>query len=270
MRRSGANAVPESITLGRVRLDRITADELVDIVFARLAAGRGGQIITPNLDILQQCDEHASTAELIAAADLSVADGVPLLWLAQLAGSPLPGRVAGSDLVWSLAERAAKEGRSIFLLGGDEGVAGAARRILESRFPGLAIGGIASPRVSFPPTQGELAEVGRVLAEAAPDLVYCAFGTPKQERLAAELAPSFPRTWFLGCGASLSFIAGHRRRAPVLLQRLGLEWLFRMLEEPGRLARRYLGRNLPYLVLRAAPRALAQRLGHRAAREGNP
>jgi N-acetylglucosaminyldiphosphoundecaprenol N-acetyl-beta-D-mannosaminyltransferase len=86
------------------------------------------------------------------------------------------------------------------------------------------------------------------VASAAPDLVYCAFGSPKEQEIADALAPEFPGTWWLGCGISLSFVAGELRRAPAFMQRAGLEWLHRMAQEPARLAERYLGRNLPFLA----------------------
>jgi N-acetylglucosaminyldiphosphoundecaprenol N-acetyl-beta-D-mannosaminyltransferase len=251
----------ETVQIGELRLARVTPAEVVETVFAGLREGRGGTLVTPNLDILQLCSERAETAALFNGASLAVADGMPLLWLARLAGRPLPARVAGSDLVWLLAERAAREGRSLFLLGGDEGVAPLAQRALERRYPGLRVAGVASPRVSFPPTAQQLKDLCEVLTAASPDVVYCAFGAPKQEQIAAELAGEFPHTWFIACGASLSFIAGHRNRAPRLVQRMGLEWLHRMLDEPGRLARRYLLRNLPYLLASAVPRALRGRFG---------
>lgn len=249
----------EAVQVGVLRLASATPSAVVEAVFGALRAGRGGTLVTPNLDILQLATQGAETAALFNGATLSVADGVPLLWLARIAGNPLPGRVAGSDLVWLLAERAAQEGRTLFLLGGDDGVALAAKRRLEQRFPRLRILGCAAPRVSLPPTPEQLGELRAAFRPTEPDLVYCAFGSPKQERLAAELAAEFPRTWFLGCGASLSFVAGHRSRAPRWLQRLGLEWLYRLFEEPGRLARRYLLRNLPFLIASAAPHALRQR-----------
>jgi N-acetylglucosaminyldiphosphoundecaprenol N-acetyl-beta-D-mannosaminyltransferase len=255
----GRDGVFETVQVGDLRLARATSAQVVETVFAALRAGRGGTLVTPNLDILQLCSESAEAASLFNGASLVVADGMPVLWLARLAGHSLPGRVAGSDLVWALAEHAARERRSIFLLGGDDGVAAQAKRALELRFQGLRVVGFAAPRVDLLPTPTQVSEVRDLLAAAKPDLVYCAFGSPKQERLAAALAAEFPSTWFLGCGAALSFIAGHRSRAPRIVQRLGLEWAHRILEEPGRLSRRYLLRNLPYLLANAAPRALRER-----------
>jgi N-acetylglucosaminyldiphosphoundecaprenol N-acetyl-beta-D-mannosaminyltransferase len=154
--------------------------------------------------------------------------------------------VAGSDLVWLLAERAAGEGRRLYLLGGDDGVAERAASKLRAHAPNLEIAGTSSPRISMPPTEAELAPIRLQLQETQPDLVFAAFGAPKQEYLAEALREDFPRIWWLGCGISLSFITGEIRRAPDWMQRTGLEWIHRLGQEPRRLAWRYLRRNLPF------------------------
>jgi len=252
--------------VGALTLHRATRAQVVDAVFAALARGEGGSVVTANLDFVQRAVEEPELAELYGRATLRVADGMPVLWLARLAGEALPERVAGSDLVWSLAERAAREQRSIFLLGGSAGpgsgavgAAQGARRVLSERFPTLRIVGASSPQLSSPPLPEELAAVRADLISAQPDLVYCAFGTPKQEQVAAQLAPALPRAWWLGCGISLSFISGERTRAPAWVQRFGLEWLHRTAQEPGRLAHRYLVRNLPFLMKTALRQLLAPR-----------
>jgi N-acetylglucosaminyldiphosphoundecaprenol N-acetyl-beta-D-mannosaminyltransferase len=235
----------------------IGSQAVVDIVFDALAEGRGGRIATVNVEFLQRARDDAEVARLYEASDLRVADGAPVLWLARLVGKPLPERVAGSDLVWRLAERAARSGRSLFLLGGDAGVADQAAATLQERHPSLRIVGCAAPQLDSPPRADQIASVRSDLERAAPDIVYCAFGTPKQEQVADALASALPGTWWLGCGASLSFIAGHMRRAPPWMQRLGLEWLHRTALEPRRLGRRYLLGNLPFLtgaLLRSALR----------------
>jgi N-acetylglucosaminyldiphosphoundecaprenol N-acetyl-beta-D-mannosaminyltransferase len=235
-------------SLGAVTLHRATTAEVLDRVFDALAAGRGGRIVTLNLELLQQTEESARVAELYGRADLRVADGMPLLWLSRLAGCALPERVAGSDLVWSASARAAREGRTLYLLGGDTGVAEQAARVLAQHARGLRVLGWASPRVSVVPTEEELAPIRAQLQCERPDLVFCAFGSPKQEYLAAALAPALPGTWWLGCGHALSFVAGASPRAPRWIQRLGLEWLHRAGHDPSRLGPRYFARNLPYLA----------------------
>lgn len=258
-RGGGADAVFEVVRVGALSLHRVTRAQAVEAVFAALARGEGGSLVTANLDFVQRAAEQPELAKLYESAALRVADGMPVLWLARLAGSSFPERVAGSDLVWLLAERAAREGRSLFLLGGEPGAAEGAAGALRGRHPALRIAGIAAPRVSSPPRPEELASLREQLAGARPDLVYCAFGSPKQEQVAAALAPALPGTWWVGCGVSLSFLAGQRRRAPAWLQRLGLEWLHRTAQEPGRLGGRYLLRNLPFLVKTAAGQLLAKR-----------
>jgi N-acetylglucosaminyldiphosphoundecaprenol N-acetyl-beta-D-mannosaminyltransferase len=245
--------VPQIELLG-MPLARLTPSEVLDHVFAALSQGQGGWIITANLDYLQRHVSDAAAAALYARADLIVADGIPLIWASRLQGTPLPSRVAGSDLVWLMAERAARSGRTLYLLGGNPGSAeGAARRFV-SRWPGLRIGGISSPRVSAEPSEDELASIRASLAEARPDLVYVALGAPKEERVITALRGDFPETWWMGVGISLSFVAGDITRAPGWIQRAGLEWLHRLIQEPRRLSRRYLLDNLPF-TLRLLARA---------------
>lgn len=226
----------------------LTRGQVVDHVFRGLARGRGGWIATLNLDYLRRSVTEPEIRKLLAGVDLVVADGVPLLWAARLQGTPFPDRVAGSDLVWLLAERAARESRSLYLLGGNPGAAEGARARLEARWPGLRVVGTLSPRVSATPTPAELSALRRDLEKAAPDLIYVAFGSPKQDRVIAALRSHLPGTWWMGVGISLSFMSGEIRRAPTWMQKTGLEWLHRLAQEPGRLAGRYLIRDLPFAV----------------------
>ena len=249
----------DEVRVGALVLHRTTGAQVVDAVFAALARGEGGMLVTANLEFAQRAAEAPEIAALYGSATLRVADGAPLLWLARLQGTPLPERVPGSDLVWRIAERAARDNRSLFLLGGAPGAAERAGDVLRRRYAGLRIVGTLAPRLSSEPLAEELAPVATALASACPDLVYCAFGTPKQERVAVALIPTLPRAWWVGCGISLSFIAGQRRRAPRWIQRVGLEWLHRTTQEPGRLAGRYLLRNLPFLVVSAGRVLLAPR-----------
>jgi N-acetylglucosaminyldiphosphoundecaprenol N-acetyl-beta-D-mannosaminyltransferase len=112
----------------------------------------------------------------------------------------------------------------------------------------LRVLGYAQPQVSIPPRPEELAEARRELERLRPDLVYVAFGSPKQEYAIQALREALPGAWWLGCGISLSFLAGELGRAPRWMQRLGLEWSHRLAQEPARLAHRYLLRNLPFAL----------------------
>ncbi len=238
-------------TLELSGMELVHADEtaLLDHLFAELGRGRGGFLVTANLDILRRHAKDAVARGLYDAADVRVADGMPLVWASRIAGDPLPGRVAGASLVPILAERAAREGRTLYLLGGDEGVAAEARTVLEGRHPGLRVVGTSSPRVGNPPTAAELEPILAELRALAPDLVLVALGSPKQEHVCLAVRSALPAAWTIGVGASLSFLTGHMTRAPLLLQKLGLEWAHRLAHEPTRLARRYLVDDLPFGIL---------------------
>jgi N-acetylglucosaminyldiphosphoundecaprenol N-acetyl-beta-D-mannosaminyltransferase len=233
------------VELFGLRLAALTARQLVARVADELERGHGCWIITANVDHLLHTRSDESLARAYHQADLVVADGMPVLWAARLQRTPLPERIAGADLVWMLAEAAAERGFSLYLLGGAPGAASGARARFLERFPGLRIAGISSPVISPHPTPAEIAEVRAELERAKPDLVYVALGAPKQERLIQALRGFFPSKSWIGVGVSLSFVAGDLRRAPTWMQRVGLEWLHRLFQEPSRLAPRYLVRNLP-------------------------
>ncbi|MFO0725757.1 MAG: WecB/TagA/CpsF family glycosyltransferase [Myxococcota bacterium] len=245
-----------------MQIDCLDHAGTLDALFRGLSEGRGGWIVTANLDILRKHVVEPEMHALYGAADVRVADGMPLVWAAWIKGDPLPERVAGSTLSWTIAERAAQEGRSLYLLGGDPGAAEGAREVLLRRHPGLKIVGLSSPRVSKPATEAELDAIAEDLRQAQPDIVYVAFGSPKQEYVAQGLRKRFDKTWFIGVGISLSFIAGQVERAPEWMQARGLEWFHRLLQEPRRLAHRYLVEDLPFMA-RLLASATKERIGRR-------
>lgn len=238
---------PERIVVEGLPIVRLSTDEVVDRIFADLAVGRGGWVVTANLDFMQRAGENPLARDLYSRADMIVADGAPLLWAARLMGQPLPERVTGSDLVWILAERAAREDRSLYLLGGDGDAAQVAAEKLRKRYPGLRIVGHSNPSLSSPPSPAELQSIREDVLAANPDLLYAGFGSPKQELVIKALRNDLPSVWMMGCGISLSFIAGTHPRAPRWMQMAGFEWVHRLLSEPRRLAPRYL-RNIPYAI----------------------
>lgn len=232
-----------------VAIDAETERSAVERVMGELDEGRGGLMVTANLDHMRRCETDPRYGELVERAELVVADGMPLVWASRVLGTSLPERVAGSNLIWSMCRAAAERGRSVFLLGGDPGAAAGARRVLEGRFPGLRVAGVLVPEHGFENDPVQMEGIERALVEAAPDVVFVALGSPKQEFLGERLLDVLPRAWFVGCGITLSFVAGRVRRAPVWMQRLGLEWLHRLVQEPRRLARRYLADGLPFAAV---------------------
>lgn len=245
----GTAVATASATVPLMGLDfaAVSEHDTIDYVLQGVADRRGGWISTVNLDILRQWHRSPEVQALVSHADLVVADGMPLLWAAGVQGAPLPERVAGSTLVVSLSAAAAAAGLSIFLLGGNPGAADAAAARLTELSPNLRSAGTLCPPFGFEQDPAWLDQIEESLAAAAPDIVYVGLGCPKQERLIVELRKRFPSMWFVPCGISFSFVAGEIRRAPLLLQRLGLEWLHRLVQEPARLSRRYLVHGIPFL-----------------------
>ncbi len=162
----------------------------------------------------------------------------------------------GSDLIWSLSAAMAGAGRSVYLLGGEPGTAERAEAVLRGRHPGLALAGHLSPSFGFDGRGEEYDAVCDEVTAANPDLVFVGFGFPKQERVIARLRPRLPRTWFMGCGAAIGFVAGVHSRAPGWMQDSGLEWVHRLALEPRRLMRRYLVDDVPFAVRLLAGSAL--------------
>ncbi len=243
--------IPTTELMG-MSLAAIDRWQLVDVMFDAMRRGQGGWLVTANLDFLRRWVHDPAVRSLYGAADLRVADGMPLVWAASLLGTPLPERVPGSSIIYLLAGRAALEGRRIYLLGGDPGAAEGARTVLERHYPGLSVCGCACPWFSVPPTDEEIADAADDLARARPDLVLVGLGSPKQEyvirALRGHLGDTLPATWWMGVGITFSFVAGIVRRAPPALRRAGLEWVHRLAQEPGRLGRRYLVEDLPFAI----------------------
>jgi N-acetylglucosaminyldiphosphoundecaprenol N-acetyl-beta-D-mannosaminyltransferase len=263
-RASGPSDRLPTIELYDVKLHQVTERQCVDFIVEEMHAGRGGVVVTPNLDHLRRCVRDLHFGALVAEADLVVADGMPLVWASRLQGTPLPERVAGSNLISSLSKAAAENGKSIFLLGGAEGTAKGAAEILIKRHPELKIVGTFCPQLGFETKPKQMAEIVAMLTAARPDIVFVALGSPKQEHLIAKLQPYVTNAWWLGVGVSFSFLTGHVKRAPIWMQRGGVEWLHRLCQEPRRLFKRYIVSGVPFaasLFVRSWIRGLPSRLG---------
>jgi N-acetylglucosaminyldiphosphoundecaprenol N-acetyl-beta-D-mannosaminyltransferase len=229
--------------------DNLTMGEAVDLIADGLAANRvRAMVATPNVDHLVKLERDARLRESYSKAEVVLADGAPIIAASRLLGSPLKDRVAGSDLLLSICERARDRGLRVLLLGGGEGVAEQAARNLGARFPGLSIFS-HGPSFGFDDKPEENARVIALINELKPHLLFVALGAPRQEHWIARYQDSYGPCVSVGVGGSLDFAAGRIKRAPVILRKMGLEWLFRLAMEPRRLSHRYLVEDPRFLTL---------------------
>jgi N-acetylglucosaminyldiphosphoundecaprenol N-acetyl-beta-D-mannosaminyltransferase len=243
-----------AVRIGGCALAPVTLHEAVDAVLALTRQGRAHLVACANVDHVVQLERDAEFSRAYARASLQVADGVPLVALSRWVGRPLPERIAGSDLAENLLAAAERRDQSVFFLGGRPDVLDRAVERMRTRHPGLTIGS-AAPRIDLDHLGDEEAAALEVVRHDRPDLLFLFLGAPKQEKWFWRRRDLLPPTVALGLGGAVEFLAGVKPRAPVVVQRAGCEWLWRLAHDPRRLAHRYLVRDPRFVV--TATRALA-------------
>ncbi|VGO21380.1 WecB/TagA/CpsF family glycosyltransferase [Pontiella sulfatireligans] len=238
-------SAPLSLAICGVPFHNVSFDEAVEWIVDRVRSGRPANIATANLDFVTRAWSDPELQRILIDADLVLADGFPIVKLAPFFGPALKGRVTGSDLTPMLAKRASAEGFSIYGLGAAVGVAEKAMAILKERHPELKVAGISSPPY-VPLLEMDHRGILQQLDTAKPDILFVALGSPKQEKFISMHVRGWNVPVAMGVGASLDFVAGEQRRAPVWVQRIYLEWLWRICSSPRRLFRRYMA-NLGFL-----------------------
>jgi N-acetylglucosaminyldiphosphoundecaprenol N-acetyl-beta-D-mannosaminyltransferase len=226
-------------------LDPLTLAEALERVDEAIAARRPTLNASLNAAKLVRMQTDTELRESVAGADLVTADGVPVVWAARALGHAVPGRVNGTDLMELLFAHAAERGYSVYLLGCTRAVLAHARAEIERRHPALRIAGTQH---GYYDPSGEAAVVERIAA-ARPDILFVALGTPQKELFQARHRDRLGVPFVMGVGGSFEVLAGVRRRAPGWAQRAGLEWAFRLVQEPRRLAARYVVGNTRFVYL---------------------
>jgi N-acetylglucosaminyldiphosphoundecaprenol N-acetyl-beta-D-mannosaminyltransferase len=237
---------PRPVWIWGLPLAPLTFEQTLNAVDALIRARKPAYFITANLHYAMLTDQDSRLPSVNDGAAFVLADGMPLVWASRWRPERLPERVAGSDLVPALCERAARMGHRVFLLGGGPGIAVEAGRKLSARFPGLQVAGIEAPPFRELSHEEHARLVDRI-REARPDLLFVAFGQPKGELWLAENCQALGVPACVQIGASLDFVAGHISRAPRWMQRTGLEWVYRLFREPRRLTFRY-ARNIVFIL----------------------
>jgi N-acetylglucosaminyldiphosphoundecaprenol N-acetyl-beta-D-mannosaminyltransferase len=248
----------EKVNVLGVGISVLDQDRAREFLFQTLREGRRGYVAVTGVHGVSEAQNDPTLREILNRALLSTPDGMPMVWMGKLLGHASIRRVYGPDLMLNLCKHSCAEGFSHFFYGGVPGVANDLARRLEARFPGLRIVGTYSP-----PFRGlndmEIHDLQQRVQKTRPDFFWVGMSTPKQERFMAQHMSIFPEAKiFIGVGAAFDLLTGRIRQAPRWIQRSGLEWLFRLTQEPRRLAKRYLINN-PLFIARAARQLLGQR-----------
>jgi N-acetylglucosaminyldiphosphoundecaprenol N-acetyl-beta-D-mannosaminyltransferase len=224
----------------------LTLTETVATVSSLIESGQPTYFVTANTHYVMLTDQNPDLRTFNAGAAFVLADGAPLVWASRWQRSHLPERVAGADLIFELSAEAARKGYRLFFLGGAEHVAEEAARKLQARYPGLQIAGTEAPPFRELTPEEQTTLIDRIRS-ARPHILFVAFGQPKGERWIGQHFQKLGVPVSVQVGASLDFAAGRIRRAPRWMQRVGMEWVFRLALEPRRLFVRYV-RNAVFLV----------------------
>ena len=230
-------------------IDNLTMDETLQAIDDLIKQKKNAYVVTPNVDHIVQLEKDTELQKVYENASLILTDGKPLLWIAKWYGTPIKEKISGSDLFPLLCNMAAQKGYKMFFLGAAEGVAAKAAQNLSKRFKGLQVVGTYSPPFGFEKDLEEIDKINNMIRKTQPDILIVGLGCPKQEKFMYHHCKELGVPISFGLGASFDFEAGNIKRAPRWMANHGLEWLFRITQDPKRMAKRYLGDDRKILGL---------------------
>ena len=239
-------------TIAGVPIDCLSMDEAATAVGDALQQRSGEPpflIMGPNAQLTTLAQKNPLFAEVLRASSLNIPDGISIVLASKILGGTISSRVPGGELMERLCCEAANRNLRIFLLGGLPGAAREAAIQLQRRYPRLVIAGTYCPPLGFESNPVESDHIRRLVAESSPDLLFVALGVPKQEIWMHQNCSTLPIGAAMAVGAAFDTLAGLRSRAPLWTQKLCMEWLYRLVQEPRRLWRRYLIGNTHFIYL---------------------
>lgn len=237
---------PRVSVLG-TQIDAVTMAEAIAAFEQFIGRRHPALAFSLNVDICMKIRRDLELQKIFAQTDLVLVDGTPMMWAARFLGSALPGRVSGADFLPAFCRVAADRGYRLFLLGGLPGVAERAKQWLQSSCPGAQVVGVYAPPLGFEHDERENARIVSMVRAASPDVLFVAFGAPKDQKWLFRFREALQVPISMGVGSSFDYLAGRLKRAPQWVQRCGLEWTYRLAQEPRRLWRRYLVENPPFV-----------------------
>lgn len=237
---------PDSTSVWGVPFTPVTYEQSIQLIDASVQNKQPGYFITANMQYVMLSDQHPALDQVNRDADYIFADGMPIVWRSRSTESPIPERVAGSDQIYGIAELAAQKGYSIFLLGGEPGIAQSTADILQQKYAGLEIAGVECPPFRDLGPDEDAAMVERIKA-TRPDILLVALGQPKGELWISKWYKQLEVPLSVQLGGSFNFVTGNISRSPEWIAKIGMEWFYRFYREPRRLGPRY-ARNWLFLA----------------------
>lgn len=220
-------------------VNNLNMTETLDKICQMIDEKQKSYVVAVNVDVVMKIEKDEYLKKITDDADLTLVDGKPLVWIAKLHKRPVKAKISGSDLVPKVCKLAEDRGYSLFIIGGAEGIAEKAKKNLEQEYPNIKIVSTYSPPLGFEKNSIELKKINTMITEHHPDIVIACFGCPKQEKWVYENYRYYDGTVSICAGATVDFLAGKVNRAPVWMSEYGLEWLYRFVQEPRRLFKRY-------------------------------
>ena len=229
----------EKQSLLNTYVNSVNMEETIDAIEKMISDRKKSYIVPINVDVVMQIENDPKLKEIVDKADLVLVDGQPLVWIARWHKKPVKDKISGSDLIPELCKVAAKRGYSIFIIGGADGVAEIAKTNLEKQFIGIQIVGTYAPPFGFEKDDNELEKINLMINQKKPDILIACLGCPKQEKWIYDNYQKYNANVSICAGATVDFLAGNVKRAPKWMSNHGLEWLFRVTQDPKRLIKRY-------------------------------
>jgi N-acetylglucosaminyldiphosphoundecaprenol N-acetyl-beta-D-mannosaminyltransferase len=236
----------DRITLMGCSIDNLSMEETLQTIEGFIHSGQPHQHVVVNVDKLVKASRDPELRGIINECALINVDGMPVVWASRLLGKPLKERVAGVDLFEALMRRAGEKGWRVFLLGAKEEVVSKVASTYQHKYPKLVLAGY---RNGYWKGEAEEAQVAAQIRDAKPDLLFVAISSPKKEQFLGRYQAEMKIPFAMGVGGTFDVAIGHVKRAPVWMQKSGLEWFYRFLQEPRRMFRRYFIEDMAFVWL---------------------
>lgn len=220
-------------------VNNLNMTEVIDTIEEMITQNKKSYVVAVNVDVIMKIENDSELKKIVNDADIVLVDGQPLVWISKWYKRPVKAKVSGSDLIPKLCNVAAKKKYTIFIIGGKEGIAEKAKLNLEKSNPGIQVVGTYSPPFGFEKDEEELKQINKMITEVHPNILIACFGCPKQEKWIYNNYHKYDATVSICAGATVDFLAGNIKRAPRWMSDIGLEWLYRLIQDPKRLVRRY-------------------------------